>query len=136
MKIIIIHIAFCLFITIPSMAKINPLPGNRTPEGKPRIEFKETVHEFKIIETGEKAFYDFIFFNTGTAPLVISNVRSSCGCTVPQWPKSPILTGKKDSIRVEYNTKIKGAFNKSITVYTNTAEPVVELTIKGNVVKK
>ena len=110
-------------------------PGQDVPEGKPSIQFAETEHDFGIVETGKEASYCFVFVNKGKVPLVISNVRSSCGCTVPQWPRIPITGGGRDSIRVEYNTKIKGAFNKTITVHSNAQEAVVELRIKGNVAK-
>lgn len=103
------------------------------PDGKPSIQFAKTTHDFGIVETGSDASYYFVFVNTGKVPLVISNVRSSCGCTVPRWPRMPIPGGGTDSIRVAYNTKIKGAFNKAITVHSNAPESVVELRIKGSV---
>lgn len=108
--------------------------GNKeTATEKSVIEFAERVHDFGQIKSGDQAFFYFVFTNNGQAPLVISNVRSSCGCTVPQWPRVPILAGKSDSIRVEYNTRIKGAFNKSITVFSNATDAGVPLIIKGNV---
>jgi len=61
------------------------------------------------------------------------NVGASCGCTVPDWPKDPILPGKTGVIKVTYNTAIIGVFNKSITVYSNAANNPVGLIIKGNV---
>lgn len=107
--------------------------GTKEPDGKPSIQFEKCEHDFGKVETGSDASYNFVFTNKGNVPLVISNVRSSCGCTVPQWPRIPIPGGSKDSIRVAYNTKIKGAFNKSITVHSNALESMVELRIKGNV---
>ncbi|HRV88892.1 MAG TPA: DUF1573 domain-containing protein [Prolixibacteraceae bacterium] len=102
-------------------------------EAKPAIEFPVRMHDFGKVKSGDQAFYYFVFTNSGEAPLVISNVRSSCGCTVPQWPRVPILGGQSDSIRVEYNTRIKGSFNKTITVFSNATGSGVGLVIKGNV---
>lgn len=109
--------------------------GHDFPDG-PRISFKETDHDFGTIMSGSDAIHYFIFSNTGEAPLVILNVRTACGCMVPSWPKSPIAAGMKDSLMVEYNTKIKGSFSKTITVQSNAENAVVELKIKGNVVKR
>ena len=108
--------------------------GKIVPEG-PRISFKETLYDFGEIITGAEAIHYFVFTNTGESPLVVLNVRASCGCMASAWPKAPVASGAKDSLRVEYNTKIRGSFNKSITVQTNAENPMVELKIRGNVVK-
>jgi hypothetical protein len=97
------------------------------------IEFETTDHDFGTIAEGGDGTYEFIFKNTGKEPLVLSNVRSSCGCTVPEWPKEPILKGDKGKIKVSYNTRITGSFSKSITVYSNAAEAPVVLIIKGKI---
>jgi hypothetical protein len=73
------------------------------------------------------------FYNTGNQPLVLSRVRSSCGCTVPNWPRQPILPGKSAVIKVKYDTKKTGPFNKSITVESNASKPV-SCRIKGKVI--
>lgn len=76
----------------------------------------------------------FIFTNTGDAPLVIENVRSSCGCTVPKRPESPIMPGEKGEITVRYDTARLGPFRKTITVSSNAANnPMIGLKIKGTV---
>ncbi len=102
---------------------------------RPRITFAETDYDFGIIKSGEDAVHYFVFSNEGKLPLVITNVRTSCGCAVPKWPKSPMGSGVKDSLRVEYNTKVKGAFNKTITVQSNAVNGEVELRIRGDVIK-
>jgi hypothetical protein len=76
---------------------------------------------------------EFIFKNTGKDPLVLKNVRSSCGCTIPQWPKEPIKKGEQGKIKVRYNTRITGTFSKSISVYSNAGNMPVVLVIKGKV---
>jgi hypothetical protein len=95
------------------------------------ISFTETVHDFGTIKKGSDGTCDFTFKNTGKIPLVLSNVQSTCGCTVPSWPKEPIAPGKTGEIKVKYNTNNVGGFQKGITVYSN-AKTVV-LTIKGTV---
>lgn len=99
----------------------------------PGIQFAELRHDYGIIEQGGDGTYKFEFTNTGTEPLVLSNVRSSCGCTIPQWPKEPINAGETASILVKYNTTRQGPFNKSITVYSNASEQPIVLHIKGKV---
>ena len=78
----------------------------------------------------------FRFTNTGKEPLVLSEVRSSCGCTVPKWPREPIMPGKSDTIKVRYSTSRMGVINKSITVVSNAVNNPVILRIAGNVIDK
>jgi hypothetical protein len=103
---------------------------------EPAISFSETEYDFGTIRTGSEAVHYFVFSNSGKTPLVILNVRTSCGCMASEWPKIPLAEGRKDSLRVEYNTRVKGVFNKTITVQSNAKDPVIELRIKGNVVKR
>lgn len=80
----------------------------------------------------------FEFTNTGDAPLIIKDVKSSCGCTVPSWPKEPIAPGKSGKIEVKYNMT-PGPIRKTITVQSNAvnhSDGVVALKIKGEVIKK
>jgi len=99
------------------------------------ISFRSTDHDFGTIPAGAEAKHYFVFTNEGKSPLVIMNVRTACGCMVPSWPREPIAPGKKDSLAVEYNTKIRGTFSKTITVQSNSSTPSVELKISGTVVK-
>ncbi len=86
-----------------------------------------------IYKNGDGQSY-FAFENTGKEPLILSNVRSSCGCTVPKWPRNPILPGQNDTIYVKYATNRLGVINKSITVYSNAKNSPVVLRIKGKVI--
>lgn len=95
------------------------------------ISFTETLHDYGTIKKGSEGTYVFTFTNTGNIPLVLTNVRSSCGCTTPSWPKEPIAPGATGEIKVKYNTNSVGGFQKTITVFSN-AKTVV-LTIKGSV---
>jgi len=102
---------------------------------KPQIHFEKKSYDFgKINENDGKATHVFEFTNNGNAPLVVNKVQASCGCTSPSWTKEPIEPGKKGSITVTYNPAGRpGAFNKTITVYSNSAEDQERLTIQGEV---
>lgn len=95
------------------------------------IEWVEHVHDFGKIPHAKETSYNFVFKNPGMIPLVIDKVESSCGCTVPTYPKEPIPPGGEGKIKVVYNAEDKGYFSKEITVYTNTQEKVTKLQIKG-----
>jgi len=105
--------------------------------GKPVIEFETLVYDFGIINKGEKAECVFTFQNSGKLPLIITEVKASCGCTVPTWTKEPVKPGTKGSVNVKYNTNTVGVFSKTITVNSNdNVRRTVTLTIKGEVKKK
>lgn len=102
-----------------------------------KIEFEKEVHDYGTIENGANGECTFEFKNTGNAPLIISNAKGSCGCTVPQWPKEPIAPGATAQIKVKYDTKRAGAINKSVTITSNAVnEPTKVIRIKGNVKAK
>lgn len=100
------------------------------------IIFNKLEHDYGTIEQGANGNCEFTFTNKGKEPLVLSNVKASCGCTVPQWTREPIEPGKTGVINVRYNTSLVGNFNKSITVTSNAANSTVLLRIKGNVKQK
>lgn len=98
--------------------------------------FTSTVIDYGTIGQGSDPLRVFKFENTGTEPLVIKNARGSCGCTVPKWPKEPILPGEASQIEVRYDTKRIGKFTKTITLTTNEVGDKKILRIKGLVEKK
>lgn len=98
---------------------------------KALIEWDFTEHNFGDIAKGKPATVEFSFKNPGMIPLVITNVKSSCGCTVPDYPKEPIPPGGEGKIVVTYDAKTSGYFTKSITVFTNTSDGQSKLYIKG-----
>ena len=98
-----------------------------------QIAFETEVHDFGTIEYAGNGTYDFKFTNTGNSPLIISNARGSCGCTVPKWPKEPIGKGKSGVINVKYDTKRPGPFTKTVTITSNAGTPSKVITIKGTV---
>lgn len=100
----------------------------------PQITFKEDLHDFGKINEGVVAEYEFKFTNTGSKPLLITDVRPSCGCTTPSYTKEPIAPGQSGVIKVSYNSMNRpGTFTKSITVTTNVEGDAKVLFIKGEV---
>ncbi len=104
----------------------------------PEIEFEKTTHQFGEIPFKGNGVYEFVFKNTGNEPLILSQPKSSCGCTVPEWPKKPILPGETDVIKVTYKyTDRPGSFSKYVTIFSNAkVNNVVKLYIKGKVLEE
>ncbi|MFT6503013.1 MAG: hypothetical protein ACJASQ_003145 [Crocinitomicaceae bacterium] len=102
-----------------------------------QISVNEDVHDYGTVEFGGDGVCYFEVTNTGNAPLILSNVKGSCQCTVPTWPKEPIAPGKTAKIKVKYNTSRAGAINKSVTITSNATDtPTKVVRIKGNVTAK
>ena len=100
----------------------------------PSIIVDKEVHDYGNIKYGGEPYCAFEFKNTGDEPLIISNAKGSCGCTVPEWPKEPIAPGAKGTIRVKYDTNRPGPINKSVTITSNAInEPNKVIRIKGEV---
>ncbi|WP_248723710.1 DUF1573 domain-containing protein [Seonamhaeicola sp. ML3] len=99
-----------------------------------KIKFETETIDYGTIEKGSDGVRVFEFTNTGDAPLVITDVKSSCGCTIPSKPKEPILPGKTGEIKVKYDTNRVNPIRKTITVISNADTPTVALKIKGLVV--
>ncbi len=102
---------------------------------KPIAKFNETSYDFETInEVNGKVTHVFEFTNTGNAPLILTNVQASCGCTTPMWSREPVAPKAKGSVTVTYNPKNRpGPFNKSITITNNSDENKIILHIKGEV---
>lgn len=105
---------------------------------QPVITFSQTQHDFgKINEADGRVTTIFEFKNEGMEPLVLSNVRASCGCTTPNWTKTPVEPGQTGTISVTYNPNGRpGKFQKTITVTSNGSDQPVKLYIKGEVIPK
>ena len=99
----------------------------------PEISFENDVHDYGTVKNGADGNCEFKFTNTGKEPLIISNAVGSCGCTVPTFPKEPILKGQSAIIKVHYDTKRTGPFTKTVTVSSNAKTATKMLTIKGTV---
>ncbi|HNR19424.1 MAG: DUF1573 domain-containing protein [Bacteroidetes bacterium] len=131
------------FATFAQEAKptVAPVPAKTETEAKPNpnaaeISFEKEVHDFGTVPFDGNGNYDFKFTNTGKEPLVITNAAGSCGCTVPKWPKEPILKGQSGVINVHYDTKRSGPFTKTVTITSNAKTASKVITIKGTVETK
>ena len=106
-------------------------------EGSAKFTFTSdggTVWNFGTIREGEDPEHTFTFKNTGDEPMIISNAKGSCGCTVPSWPKEPIAPGDEGEINVKFNSKgKKGSQNKTVTLTANTQPPTTKLRVTGQI---
>ena len=97
-----------------------------------KMDFEETEWNFGEITQGESVDYAFKFTNTGSEPLIISNAKGSCGCTVPVWPRVPLAPGESGVIDVKFNSKgKKGKQNKKVTLTTNMVPSQMILKVTG-----
>ena len=126
----------CLIFTALSLVFATDFAKAQTKD--PKVTFTEESFDFtNIAEEKGPVTHEFTFTNTGGAPLIIQNVKASCGCTTPDWTKDPVLPGKKGVVKATYNPQNRpGEFNKSITVTSNAENNTVVLTIKGKVTPK
>jgi hypothetical protein len=110
-------------------------PANATAKvAGPAITFEETKYDFGTIVQGGVVDHVFKFKNTGTSPLVISNIGVSCGCTTPEWTKDPVMPGKTGSITAHFNTTGKlGMQNKVLTIESNAAAGSAMVSLVGEV---
>ncbi len=115
-------------------SQLCPVPGysfKKVPDAS--FKWESLVHDFGTIKRNIPVSHKFTFTNNGDAPIVISSVQASCGCTVADYSKDPIPPGAEGFVSATYNAAAVGAFNKSVTVNANTPEGVVRLSIKGHV---
>ena len=124
MKTIVTFFALFFFLNLSIQAQ----------ESGPSISFSSLVIDYGEIDKGSDGIRTFEFTNTGTEPLIIAKVYSSCGCTIPKKPETPIAPGEKGEIQVKYDTNRVGPIRKTITVNSNAIDtPIVSLKIKGTV---
>jgi len=124
MKTIVTFFALFFFLNLSIQAQ----------ESGSSISFSSLVIDYGEIDKGSDGIRTFEFTNTGTQPLVIAKVYSSCGCTIPKKPDAPIAPGEKGEIQVKYDTNRVGPIRKTITVNSNAMDtPIVSLKIKGTV---
>ena len=103
----------------------------------PEIEFEKVVHDYGDVPYNGNGECEFRFTNTGNEPLLVQKPKSSCGCTIPSWPKEPILPGETEVIKVTYRTNRAGMINKTVTVTSNAVKnSTVVLRIKGRVLEQ
>ncbi len=111
-----------------------PLPPENP--NAPAISFEETLFDYGTIAQGSDGTHNFIYKNTGKEPLIFTRVRSSCGCTIPEWSREPLMSMQQDTIKVKYDTNRLGRFSKTISVFSNAKRPMVVVRIQGEVVAK
>lgn len=103
----------------------------------PAISFEKDVHDFGKIITGERVSYGFRFTNNGGSPLLITGIRSGCGCTVGDYPKDPIMPGSNGKIDIIFNSAGRRGFqSESVRVLSNAEESVVTLRITAEVLER
>jgi hypothetical protein len=102
----------------------------------PIMTFESLTVDYGTIDKNSEPLRVAKFTNTGTEPLIIKNARGSCGCTVPEWPKEPIMPGETAQIEIRYATNRIGKFNKKVTLTTNVPGDPIVLTVKGEVLKE
>lgn len=122
-------------MSVNAQTSVAQQPGQSSaPAAAISITEKDNTHDFGVIPQGTPASYTFVIKNTGKAPLVLTSVQPSCGCTSPEWPKEPIKPGGSGNIKVTYNAAGTGTFTKNVTVTSNAAAtPQIMLYIKGEV---
>jgi archaellum component FlaG (FlaF/FlaG flagellin family) len=122
-----------LMVSMFGIAQTQPQPQPTT-TSTAEITFDKDVHDFGTIEHAGNGTYEFRFKNTGKEPLIITDAKPSCGCTVPVYPKNiPIKPGESQVIKVTYDTKRPGGFTKTITIKSNSKSGDKIITIKGTV---
>ncbi len=130
MKCAIVSFLFFILIVGKSVAFIHQDDSTTYAQ----ITFEKSTHNFGEINQGEKVEQIFLFKNTGTIPLLLSNVLSTCGCTIPEWPKEPIPPGEEREIKVVFDSTSKiGRQNKVITIRSNSKDGDYRLRISAMV---
>lgn len=124
------------FLTFTMNAQEKQVTEKPKDPNAPVFEFVTEVIDYGKIALNADGVRTFKFKNVGKSPLVINDIKSSCGCTVPKKPAGPIMPGDSGEIEVKYATNRPGGFSKSITVASNADEPVKMLQIKGIVLKE
>lgn len=107
--------------------------GSTPPKNNASIHFERLEHNFGTLPYKVEAEYGFQFTNPGKNPLVILDVKTSCGCTIPEWPKKPIKLDGNGEIKIKYDAAFPGIFHKTIEVFYNGKDSPQTITIKGEV---
>ncbi|HMW38892.1 MAG TPA: DUF1573 domain-containing protein [Saprospiraceae bacterium] len=112
-------------------------PAQATPAtektGGPKMVFETNTVDYGEIKKGADPLRKAVFTNKGTEPLIVKNARGSCGCTVPTWPKEPIMPGETGVIEIRYDTQRVGSINKTVSIQTNEGDEEIRLFVKGNI---
>ncbi len=102
-----------------------------------QIEFAESVFDFGQVKEGEVVEHEYTYTNTGTAPVILSQVSASCGCTTPSYTQTPVLPGKSGEIKVSFDSNGQvGTQQKIVTIVSNADNRVTTIQLKGEVLPK
>ncbi|WP_316768296.1 DUF1573 domain-containing protein [Pedobacter frigiditerrae] len=103
----------------------------------PKVKFEKEIYDFGVITQGEKVQFDFKFKNTGKTPLIITDATATCGCTVPEYPKTPVKPGEEGVIKVVFDSAGKiGMQDKQVTIFSNANPEADKLHLVGEVKEK
>lgn len=131
-------LVFTFFALLLSVAVMAQKPAeDKVAQNGPKITFQEAEYNFGDIHQGDKAEHVFAFENSGTEPLILSNVNTTCGCTATNWPRDPIAPGGTGEIKVVFNSAGKmGTQTKVVTVFSNAVNAQEKVRMVGNVLPK
>lgn len=115
-------LVLCFTLTLPAQQRVNGI-----------VKFEKDSHDFGKIKRGKAVTCDFVFQNISSKPIAILQVQTSCGCTTPRYPQTPVLPSKSDKINVGYDANTVGVFRKTIFVQVSGVPEIKELVIKGEV---
>jgi len=136
MKFLQLLFVACLTLAVSTQAtaQTDAIQQTEMADG-PVMTFDNLVVEYGEIVQHSDPLRVAKFTNTGTEPLIIKNARGSCGCTVPTYPKEPIMPGESAEIEIRYDTKRMGRISKTVTITTNQPGDAIVLKVKGNITK-
>lgn len=124
----------CMFAALAFGVSAQEVEKKEAPVNGAKIRFEQMEHQYGTIQKGGNGDCQFVFWNDGNEPLILQNVKASCGCTTPKYSQKPVMPGEKGFIDVHYNTNNVGGFSKTVTVTSNAVDnPRVVLRVKGNV---
>ncbi len=128
-RLFLFAVTWCLFsIVVEAQQSVSDTTSGA------KIAFENKIHLFGELHQDDEAVCAFVYTNAGNSPLIVNDVEAACGCTVPQWSKEPLMPGATDTIRVRYDTKRRGRFNKVVTVHSNAIDkPHLDLMLRGTV---
>jgi hypothetical protein len=128
------NIFFLLALVCITKAGFSQQAAAQTAKGDfASFEWVEQNHDFGKIKQGVPVTYEFKFTNSSKVPLIISDARPSCGCTTPDWTKTPVMPGQKGFVKATFNAAVAGGFNKTITITANVEAGTIPLIIRGEV---
>ncbi len=142
-KFILLSLTFLTFGVV-AFGQVDPKPQpnavkeiieEQVPKEGPNMEFESTVVDYGTITQNSEPLRVAKFTNTGTEPLIIKGARGSCGCTVPTYPKEPIMPGESGIIEIRYATNRLGKINKTVKITTNEGSDPHVLSVVGNILK-